>query len=123
MREATHRGDALLSEISIGRSRVDITLLANAEDSLVDLSSVVITLLTCSGHSVTHTSRMPSTDTSHLTKASVGLSWQTGDTPTGDDTSKTVTAGSGADVDNLALSEKFGDLDLVLEKPLGELNL
>ena len=123
MRESTHRGDALLCEIGLGGSRVKVSLLADAEDSLVDLSTVVITLLTSTSYCVTHTSRMPSTDASHLTKTSVGLAGKAGDAPTTDDTGKAVAAGSSADVNNLSLCEKLGDLDLLLEQSLGELNL
>ena len=65
---------------------------------------------------------MPSTDTSHLTKASVGLAGKAGDAPTTNDTGKAVTTGRGADVDHLALGEELGYLDLLLEKTLGELN-
>ena len=73
VREATHGGDALLGKIGLGGSGVDVSLLADAEDSLVDLGTVVVTLLTGTSYCLTHTGRMPSTDTRHLTKASVGL--------------------------------------------------
>ena len=123
VREAAHRGDALLREICVSGGGVDVSLLADAKDSLVDLGTVVITLLTSAGYCVTHTSRVPSTDTGDLTETSVGLTRQASDAPTTDDTGKTVTAGSGADVDDLALREELGDLDFLLEKSLSEFNL
>ena len=83
----------------------------------------MITLLTSASYGVTHTSRMPSTDASDLTKTSVSLTGKAGDAPTGDNAGETVTASGGADVDDFTLSEKFGDLYLLLEKSLGEFDL
>mmetsp|Transcript_22279 Transcript_22279/g.44821 ORF Transcript_22279/g.44821 Transcript_22279/m.44821 type:complete len:244 (+) Transcript_22279:559-1290(+) len=66
---------------------------------------------------------MPSTNTGDLAKTSVGLSGQAGNTPATDDASKTVTAGGSTDVKHLTLTEHLGDINLLLEKSLGEVNL
>jgi len=62
---------------------------AQVIDLLVDLSSVMVTLLTSSGHSELNTRWMPSTDTSDLAETLVRLAGQLLCVPTGSDTLKT----------------------------------
>jgi len=121
--EATHRGDALLSEIGFGGGRLVVLVGTDAEDALVDLSSVMVALLTGTGHTDRHTSRMPSTNTGDLAEASVGLAGKTSDSPTGNDTGKAVTAVGGTDIDDLSLSEHGCDLHLLLEQATSKVNL
>ena len=123
VRETTHGGDALLGEISLGRAGHGVALLADAQDALVDLGTVVVTLLTSTSHVEFNAGRMPGTNTGDLAKTSVGLSGQAGDTPSTHDTGITVTAGSRAHVEDLALAEHLGDIHLLLEKSLGEVDL
>lgn len=123
VRETTDRGDALLSEISLGRAGHRIALLADAQHALVDLGTVVVTLLTSTSHVEFNAGRMPGTNTGDLAKTSVGLSRQAGDTPSTHDTGITVTAGSRAHVKDLTLAEHLGDINLLLEKSLGEIDL
>jgi len=122
VREATHRGDALLGQIALGGGTLGVTLLANAEHSLVDLGTVVVTLLTSTGNTDTDTSRVPSTDTRNLAETSVGLARKTGDAPTGHHTSISVTTSSSTNVKHLTLSEHFADINLLFEQVLGEIN-
>ena len=74
VRESSDWSDPLLGEIGIGRCRHGVILLADAEHSLVDLSAVVVTLLTSTRHVELNTRWMPCTNASHLSQASVGLS-------------------------------------------------
>lgn len=121
--EATHRRDVLLGEVDLGGAAAVVSLLADAKHSLVDLGTVMVTLLTSTSDSEAHAGRMPGTNTGHLTKTSVGLSGQSGDTPTGHNTLGTVTAGGAANVKSLSLGEDGVAADLLLEKSLGEVNL
>jgi hypothetical protein len=121
--EATHGGDGLLSEVSVGRGRGLVVLSAETEDSLVDLSSVVVAHLTGTGNSVAYTGRMPGTDTGDLAETSVGLSGKSGDAPTSDNTVESTTTSGGADVDNFTLSEDGANRDGLLKESLGEVYL
>merc|ERR1740121_2574046 len=86
VREATHRGDALLGQIVRSGSVVLLVLLSDAVDLLVDLGTVVVSVLTGTGHLKLNTSRMPSTNTGNLSETTMGLTGETGDAPTGNDT-------------------------------------
>ena len=67
VRETAHGGDALLGKISLGGCRVGIVLLSDTENTLVDLGTVMVTLLSSSGHTNGDSGRMPRSDTRHLT--------------------------------------------------------
>jgi hypothetical protein len=123
MRESAHRGDGLLSQVSLSGAVVGITLLAHAHDSLVDLSTMMVTLLTGTGQSETASGRMPSTNTSDLSETTVRLAGKPGNTPTGDDTLSTVTASGGADINGLTQREDRVNVEVLLEEVLGEVNL
>jgi len=79
--------------------------------------------LTSSGDGVLNSARMPSSDTSNLSQPFVGLARKSGNSPTFDDTLETVTFGDTDDVDHLVLVEDGSDIDGLLEKVLGEVNL
>jgi hypothetical protein len=123
VRESTNRGDRFLSKIHLSGAALVVTFLTNAHDSLVDLSTVMVTFLTSTCNSNADTSRMPSTNTSDLTKTTMSLSWKSGDTPTRHDTFSTVTTSSRANVKDLALREDSVNRDLLLEKVATEINL
>ena len=125
MGETTHGGDSLFGEIVLGHSVMRILAegLADSVDLLVDLGSVVETVLTSSGHSVGDSGRMPRTDTSDLSLASVSLSSKDGDTPSLNDASVSVTLGDTDNIDHLILSEDGVDGDLLLEELSAEVNL
>lgn len=120
VREASHGGDALLSEIELSGSGVLVTSGTNAVDLLVDLSAVVVSALTSTSHGEVDTARMPSTNTGDLAQTTVGLAGQAGGTPTGGDTLVSVTLSHSDGIDHLIGGEDIGDLDLLLEQALGE---
>lgn len=123
--ETTHGGDSLLGEIVLSHSvmRILAESLADSVDLLVDLGSVIETVLTSSGDSEGNSGRMPRTDTSDLSLASVSLSSKDGDTPSLNDSSVSVTLGDTDNIDHLILSEDGVDGDLLLEELSAEVNL
>jgi len=123
VREATHGGDALLGKVSLSGSGLVVALLANSQDALVDLRAVMVALLTSSRHGEADAGGMPSSDTGNLAQTSVGLAGKAGDAPTTDDTSESVTAGSGAHIHHLTLLEHLAALHFLLEQGSGEVNL
>jgi hypothetical protein len=123
VRESTNRGDRLLSEIHFGGAALVITLLTNTDDSLVDFGTVMVTLLTSTCNSEVDTGRMPGTNTGDLTETTMSLSWESGDTPTRDNTLGTVTTSGRADVKNFTLREDRVDRNLLFEKVFAKVNL
>ena len=123
--EATHGGDGLLGEIVLGRGvlGVDDGGAAEAVDLLVEVGTVVETVLTSASDGEGDTLGMPRANAGDLAETTMGLAGEGGNTPTVDDTFETVTAGDGADVARLGLGEDGVDADLLLEEGLGELEL
>jgi len=123
VREASHRGDALLGQIVSGASVVLFLLLSDTVDLLVDLGSVVVSVLTGTGNLELNTSRMPSTDTGDLSQTTMGLTRETSDAPTSDDAVNSATLGDTDDVDHFVLLEDRVHSDLLLEETLTEVDL
>ena len=121
--ETTHGCDALLSKVGRGGSVVLLALLANAVDLLVELGTVMVTVLTRSGHSVRKTARVPRTNASNLAQTTVGLTGKACGTPTGGNTFVTSTTAGTEDVDALVLGEDVGESNLLLEEGAGESDL
>lgn len=81
---------------------------SDAVDLLVDLGTVMVTLLTGTGDGERHTGRMPGTDTSDLTQTLVRLAGQLLGVPTAGHSLETLTLGDGNAIDHLVLSEHIG---------------
>jgi len=96
--EASHGGDLLVGQISFGGGVVQGVTGGHSVDLLVHLCSVVITVLTGSGHAEHNSGGMPGSDTSDLSVTSVGLLLQMLDTESLDDTLHSVTLGDSDDV-------------------------
>jgi hypothetical protein len=90
---------------------------------VVARGTVVVTALTGTGDSPLDVVRVPGTNTGDLTQTLVGLTGQLGGSPTGSDTSETVTLGDGDDINHLILLEDGVDVDGLLEEVAGEVNL
>ena len=73
VREAPNRRDALLCQIRLTSGGVVNSFLANTQDSLVYLSTVVVALLTGTRYGSRHAGRMPGADAGNLAQATVGL--------------------------------------------------
>jgi len=125
MGETTEGGDVLLSQIVLSGGTVLVLTvsLTDAVDLLVDLGTVMVTVLTGTGDLELDAGRMPSTDTGNLTETTMGLTGQAGNTPTSDDTVNTATLGNTDDIDHLVLLEDGVNLDFLLEQALAEVDL
>ena len=123
MRESTHGGDRFLSQVSLSGAVVGIILLANAHDSLVDLGTMMVTLLTGTGQSETTSGRMPGTDTSDLSETTMRLAGKSGDAPTRDNTLGTMTTSGTADIKGLTKSEHRVNSEVLLEEASGVVHL
>ena len=73
VREAAHGVDGLVREVVLGAGVVldqlailHLVALSDSVDLLVDLGSVMVALLTSSGHSVLDAAGMPGSNTGHL---------------------------------------------------------
>jgi len=128
--EATHGVDGLLSQIVVSATSVLHKLsilgmlgLANSVDLLVDISPVVVTLLTSTSDGGLDPAGMPGTNTGNLTQTLVGLAGQLLAVPTGSDTLATVTLGGTDHVNHFILGKHIGDRDLLLKVLEGPVNL
>jgi len=123
MWESTDWGDVLLMWVLLGGGVVLDTSdgsLSDSVDLLVDLSSVIVTEVTSSGDCPLDSRWMPGTDTSDLSETSMGLSWESVDTESLDNTGGTFTSGDGNGIDHLVLGKDGTDGDLLLEVLLGD---
>ena len=121
--EAAHGVDVLLGEVALGRGRLGVTGIADAVDLLVDLGTVVVTVLTGTGHGERDTRRVPRANAGDLAETTVSLARKTGDAPTGDDTVVTTATGDTHEVDHLERREDTLDVNLLLEEVEAEVDL
>jgi hypothetical protein len=120
--EATEWGDGLLGDVGgglrveVGGVAFSILLDAGGDpvDLLVHLGTVVVSVLTGTGHREEHTGRVPCTDAGNLTETLVSLTWELLGAPSVGDTFETVTLGDAEDVDHLRFVEDLLDRDGLL---------
>jgi len=122
VREATEGSDLLLSEISSSGRRVGSGA-PESIDLLVDLRSMVVTILTSARHRPLNSRRMPRSDTRDLSEALVSFAGQFGGAPTSGDTLETVSLRDSDRVDLLVLFEHCVHRDLLLEQAQREVHL
>ena len=129
MAQNTHQWvDVLVGDVVVGGRVVldhgavhGVVAFANSVDFLVDFSSVVVALLTGSGHRERHSTRMPGTDTGDLSQTLVCLSRQLLGVPTRGDTLIAFTLRHADAVDQFVLQEHVVDVHLffqVLARPV-----
>jgi len=130
VRETSHGIDRLLGDVLLSSGVVahqlalfHVESVSDAVDLLVDLGSVMITLLTDASDRVGHSRRMPSADTSHFAKTLVCLTRQLLHVPTSNNTFDSVTLGDADDIDHLVLREDVLDGDCLLHESAGEVDL
>jgi len=123
VREATHGGDGLLGEVDGGGAAVLVVPAPNSVDLLVNLSPVMVTVLTSSGNGPLDSTRMPGSNTSNLSKTFVSLSRKTSGSPTSGDAFEPFTLGDADDIDHLVLFKEGRDRDGLLKEPDSELDL
>jgi len=121
--ESTEGSDGLLGQIVLGLGVGLVLALSDAVDLLVDLSTMMVTVLTSTGNRVHDSGRMPSSDTSDLAETLVGLARKLLGAPTMGDTLETVTLGDGNDIDHLILLQDGVDVDGLLEVLVGKVDL
>lgn len=122
MREAADGVDRLYGDVDGGGAIVQVNLavlgLVTSSQSvnlLVDLHSVVETLLTTSSNSVADSRWMPSTNTSYLSQTTMCLSRQLLGTPSTGYTLSSMTLGSTNAVQVVVLSKNVTNTDLLLK--------
>ena len=93
-------------------------LLPDAQDALVLLRAVEVTILTGTGDRDVHAGRVPRTNARNLAQTTVGLAGQAAHTPTGNHTLHTVTLGHTDRVHVLVLGEHLVHSHLLLEQGL-----
>jgi hypothetical protein len=130
VRESTHGVDGLVSKIILGRSIVldQFSLLlvesfTHVIDLLVDLGTMMVSLLSSPGDSELDTRRMPGSNTSDLTKTLVRLPGQLLRVPTRSNTLESLSLGDADAIDHLVLGKDLLDGDLLLEVFAGEIDL
>lgn len=96
---------------------------SDAVDLLVDLGTVMVTLLTGTCNGEGDARWMPSADTSDLAETLVRLAWQFLCVPTAGDALETLSLGDGNAVNHLVLSEDVRDWDGLLQVLLHPLDL
>merc|ERR1711962_1818047 len=128
--EASHGVDGLVSQIVVGGSVVldelavlHLVSLSDSVDLLVDLGSVMVSLLTSPGNGELNSARMPGSNTGNLSQTLVSLPGQLLGVPSAGDTLESATLGDTDNIDTLIHSQDLGDGDLLLKVLAGPVNL
>jgi len=117
--ESSHGGDLLVGDIEFGGTVLGV-LLSDSVDLLGDLSSVVESILSSSRNSVGNSGRMPGSNTGNLSETLVCLSGQFLGSPSGCDSSESLSLGYSKSINHLILVEDGIDRDWLLKKSLSE---
>ena len=130
MREASHGVDGLVRQVIVGGGIIldqlavlHLVTLSDSIDLFVDLSPVVVALLTGPGHGGLDPAGMPGSNTGNLPQTLVSLPGQLLGAPPGGDALESVTLSDANDIHHLVLGEHGGDGDLLLEVIPGESDL
>merc|ERR1719410_277720 len=130
VRESSHGVDGLVRQVVVGGgvvlhqlSILHLESLSNSVDLLVDLSSVMVALLSSSGHGELDPARMPGSNTGDLPQTLVCLPGQLLGVPSAGDALESVTLGDADDIDHLVSGKDSGDRNLLLEVIPGKVNL
>lgn len=130
MREAADWVDGFDSDVGGGRTIVKVNLAVfglvtgtKSVDLLVDLNTVMVTLLATAGDAEGHSRRMPRTDTGDLAETTMRLSRELLGAPSAGHTLSSVTLGDTNGVKVVVLCEHVTDTDLLLEQASGKVDL
>merc|ERR1719347_1352389 len=122
VRESTHGCNSLISQIIICGSVIlyELAILhvissTHPVDLLIDLSSVVVSLLTSSWYGELDPARMPSSNTGNLSQTLVSLPWQFLCVPPAGYALEPVTFGHSNDVNHFVLSKDSANRNFLLE--------
>jgi len=120
--ESSHGVDGFLGHIELSRSTLIIRSFADSVDLFVDISSVEVASLTSTGNGVLNSARMPCSDTSNLSETFVSLSRKSGNSPTFDNTFKTMTLGNTDNVDHFVFVKDGSSSHWFFKEILGEVD-
>jgi len=123
VRETAEGSDGLLGKIVLSLGVRLVLALADAIDLLVDLGTVVVTVLTSTGNREHDAGRMPCSDTGDLAETLVCLTGKLLGTPTVSDTLETVTLGDGNNINHLILLQDRVDIDSLLKMGVSKVDL
>lgn len=121
--KAAEGRDRLFGQVGLGRGALRVCARADAVDLLVELGTVVVTVLTCACDREHDVGRVPGANARDLAEATVRLARELLGAPTVGDTLEAVALGDGDDIDVLVLLEERRDLDGLLKVRLGKLDL
>lgn len=122
--ESTHWSNVLLSDIKGGGGLVGVLSLdTDAINLLVHLGTVVHTHGSGTGNGPGDSGWMPCSDTGNLAETAMGLTWETGNSPSGDDTLGTTSLGDGNGINHLVQREDAGYWDWLLQETSSKVNL
>jgi len=115
--------DSLLNGIEFSLGIGFVCAQTNTINLLVDFGSVMVALLTGSGHTERNSAWMPRANTSYLSQTLVGLARQFGRVPSGCDTLVTATFRYTNSVNHFVLTEHLIDWYLLFQVVTSKLDL
>jgi len=130
MRETSHWSDGLVSQVVLSARVVldhfailHMNTSSNPVDLLVYLSSMSISLLSCSGDSELDSGRMPGSNTGHFPEPLVGLSRQFLAVPSGGHSLESMAFRDSNAVNEFVLRKDRGDRDTLFQVSSGKVDL